>query len=469
MMKTFRYSLKAGLAAMLLSVSTPAVSLADTLADALAGAYEHSGALEQNRALLRAADEDVAVGVAGLRPILNWSANIKHTFGDSFSGISHTRTAAESYGLGLAAEWMLYDFGATRYGIEMAKETVLATRQALLSAEQAVLLAAIRGYMNVRRDGEFVGLRQNNVRVITQELRAAKDRFEVGEITRTDVALAEARLAAARSELAASEGALMRSVEEYRASVGRAPKNLSASVKLPRIPRSLEDAKAIAVRSHPDIKKIQHQISAADLLVQRTEASMKATVKLTATYGITEYFGSTVYSHGGTFGVEAGGPIYRGGALAANLRKVIAQRDAARGGLHGMRHLVAQNVGNAWSQLLAARASGEASDRQIRAAGIAFRGVREEATLGSRTTLDVLDAEQELLNAQASRISAMAAEYTAAYTLVSAMGHLTVDRLNLNVPRYDPTEYYNMVKTAPALYSKQGRKLDRVLRAIGKE
>lgn len=468
MKKSIGHSLKAGLAAAVLTLAVPGMSLADTLADALAGSYKHSGALEQNRALLRAADEDVAIGMAGLRPILNWSADVTHTYSNNFNGLFNSRTNTSDFSAGLAAELLLYDFGATRNAIEAAKETVLATRQALVSAEQSVLLAAVQAYMNVRRDSEFVALRQNNVRVITQELRAAKDRFEVGEITRTDVALAEARLASARSDLAAAEGSLMRSQEEYLASVGHRPGRLSASVSMPKLPATLEKAKAIALRSHPDIKRIQHQVSAADLIVLQAEASMKPTVKLSANYGITEYLDSSNYSRGGTVTLGASGPIYQGGAMAARLRKAAAQRDANRGNLHTARHIIGQNVGNAWSQLAVARASGEASDRQIRAARIAFRGVREEATLGSRTTLDVLDAEQELLNAQANRISAMIAEYTAAYTLLATMGHLTVDRLNLNVPRYDPTEYYNAVKNAPAFKSKQGQKLDRVLRSINK-
>lgn len=469
MTKSIRQSLLAGAVAAVLSAVVPVTAVAENLADALAGAYNHSGALEQNRALLRAADEDVASSLAALRPIINWSTNVTHSFSDTYNTVTLTRVSTESATIGLAAELLLYDNGGSLFAIDAAKETVLATRQTLIGAEQTVLLNAVRAYMGVRRDTEFVALRHNNVRLITQELRAAKDRFEVGEVTRTDVALAQARLAAARSQLAAAQGALMRSQEDYKATVGHGPRQLSASVKLPKLPNSMDAAKAVALRSHPDIKRIQHQISAADFQVLRAETFMKPTLKLSGTYGITEYFDSTAYSHGGTISLEASGPIYQGGALSATLRRTMAQRDATRAGLHSARHSISQNVGAAWATLSVARASGQATDQQIRAARIAFRGVREEATLGARTTLDVLDAEQELLDAQANRISALADEYIAAYTLLATMGHLTVDHLNLKVARYDPAAYYNMVKDAPALRSKQGQKLDRVLRAIGKD
>ena len=147
----------------------------------------------------------------------------------------------------------------------------------------------------------------------------------------------------------------------------------------------------------------------------------------------------------------------------------MAQRDAARGGLHATRHNIRQGVGIAWAQVLSARAQTSASQEQIKAAEVAFEGVREEASLGSRTTLDVLNAEQELLNAKANAVSAQSAEYTATYSLLASMGLLTVDHLNLRVQRYDPEAYYNLVKDAPVSRSKQGAQLDKVLKTLGKE
>ena len=171
----------------------------------------------------------------------------------------------------------------------------------------------------------------------------------------------------------------------------------------------------------------------------------------------------------GQIGLSVGGPIYAGGQIASVMRQLIARRDAARSGLYLTMSGVEQQVGNAYASLQIARASRDASDRQISAARVAFEGVREEATLGSRTTLEVLNAEQELLDAQASRISSQADEVIASYAVLAAMGLLTAEHLRLPVQQYDPTAYYNLVKDSPPLLSEQGRALDRVLRAIGEE
>jgi outer membrane protein len=182
---------------------------AETLRSALSSAYNNSGLLDQNRALLRAADEDVAQAMAALRPIVGWSASMSRTL--RTTGLENgtiTRSAQTVTSLGVLAELTLFDGGSRKYAIEAAKEKVLAVRQNLVSIEQDVLLQAVQAYMDVRREAETVTLRRNNVRVIKEELRAAQDRFDVGEVTKTDVALAEARLAASTAQLAAAEGGL---------------------------------------------------------------------------------------------------------------------------------------------------------------------------------------------------------------------------------------------------------------------
>lgn len=173
-----------------MAATAPVATSAETLADTLATAYRNSGLLEQNRALLRAADEDVAVTVSRLRPILNWSADVTRTFGRTRGANGRVSVDSTDASIGLTAQLLLYDFGRTGLQIEAAKETVLATRETLRSIEQQVLLRAVVAFMNVRRNSEFVSLRQNNLRLLEQELRAAQDRFEVGEVTRTDVAQA---------------------------------------------------------------------------------------------------------------------------------------------------------------------------------------------------------------------------------------------------------------------------------------
>ncbi|WP_322866477.1 TolC family outer membrane protein [Aquicoccus sp. G2-2] len=444
---------------------------AETLADAMASAYQHNGLVDQNRALLRAADEDVAQAVSALKPILNWTGDVTHTFNRGYNttlgaSIESSSTAAS---LGLAASLLLYDFGTSSLRTEAAKELVLATRETLRSAEQQVILRAAIAYLEVQRNQEFVRLRQNNTRVIGVELRAARDRFDVGEVTRTDVAIAEARLAAARSALAAAQGALASAVEEYNAAVGHRPGKLAPPPRLPNPAKTVKAAKAIGLRDHPSMHEVQHQVAAAELNIAAAKAAMSPTVTLRGTYGLSETFNSRANNNGGTVGINVGGPIYQGGRLSSVVRKAMAQRDSARAGLHQARSTVAQNVGNAWAQLQVARASREASDRQVRASTVAFRGTREEATLGARTTLDVLNAEQELLDARANLISATIDQHEARYRLLAAVGWLTAERLKLNVPKYDPAAYYNMVKTAPAQMSRQGKQLDKVLRALGKQ
>lgn len=444
---------------------TAQITRADTLADAMAGAYTHSGLMQQNRALLRAADEDVAQATASLRPIIGWSTELRRTFSNPSSAATGT---SANFGLNLG--WTLIDNGSKKLKRERLKQTVLATRQSLIAVEQNVLLAAVRSFMDVRRDSEIVALRQNNLRVITRELRAAEDRFDVGEVTRTDVALAQARLAGARAELAVAQGNLMASQAAYQAAVGRKASNLVPPTRLPKLANSAQAAEAIAVRGHPDMKAAQFQVAAAEIGVKEADVSVIPSVDLGV--GVTRQnflSGGTGDSTSGSVSITASGPIYSGGAIASASRQAIAGRDAARGGLHATRHTIRQSVGFAWAQLLAAQAQSAASAQQISASQVAFDGVREEAKLGSRTTLDVLNAEQELLDARANQITAQSAEFTAAYSLLAAMGLLTVDNLNLAVEKYDPEAYYNQVQTAPAALSKRGQDLDKILRRLGKE
>ncbi len=472
MLHRVRKAVRLGAMALSVTVLSFGATRAETLSDALAAAYENSGLLQQNRALLRAADEDVAATLALLRPMINWFGEVGfgYSYGETASTTplrynSNERTAA----IGLSFELLLFDNGATKLAVDAAKETVLATRQALVSAEQVVLFDAVSAYMAVVRDTEIVLLRQNNLRVLERELQASRDRFEVGEVTRTDVALSEARLEGARAELAAARGNLMESQEFYTAAIGRPPGRLVRPESLPYTANSMEDVKAVAIRSHPQMTQVQHEISAAELNVLRAKANMSPSVKLTGQQYLEQEFGDPYYSNSSSVGLSFSGPIYQGGRLSALARKASAQRDGVRAGLHLTRNNIRRQAGTAWARLIAAGAAITSSERQVVAAQIAFDGVREEAKLGARTTLDVLTAEQDLLNAQSNVISAQATQYIAAYAVLSAMGLLTVDHLNLRVERYDPEAYYNLVKDAPALRSERGQQLDKVLKAIGKE
>jgi len=435
---------------------------AETLTDAFISAYKNSNLLEQQRALLRAADEDVITARATLLPVIRFiaSGNYQNTVNPSVPNFDHWTATAT-----LSATLTVYDNGATRFATDAAKETVLGLRGALLQVEQQILSNTVSAYMEMIRSSQSVSLGQNNVRLITQELRAARDRFEVGEVTRTDVAIAEARLAAARGNLAAAMGDLEISRENYKAVVGRYPGNLRWPSAPPRTARTEDAAKAVAVRNHPSIEEAQRNVNAAEANILRARAVMKPNVGTSASAVINEGFTTTFNA-----GVQLNVPIYSGGTLRSALRKTVAQRDAARAGLLQSVVVVKQNVGISWANIAVAAARTEASRRQVRASQIAYNGVREEAKFGARTTLDVLDAEQELLDARSNLISAEVDQYISVYSLLAAMGLLTSEHLELGIITYDPIEYYKYATTADPLrvISPQGLQLDRLFRRLGK-
>ncbi len=439
----------------------PLAAQAETLADALISAYRNSGLLEQQRALLRAADEDVAVAVAGLRPTLNYALNAVQSDTQPFPGENTSVSAT------LSAQLMLFDFGRTRKAAELARENVLATRDLLVGAEQNVLLRAVAAYLNVRSAAEAAQLQASNVRLIAEELRAARDRFEVGEITQTDVALAEARLAGARAREAAATGQLRVAREEYKAVTGHYPGTLSPPPP-PRVTiNSVAEARALALENHPDMRAAQRNVTIAEMNVEMALLAMKPTLSATTS-------ATSTYIPGGTdtsttqVGVSLAGTIYQGGRLSALYRKAQAQADAARAGLHVTSAAIEKGVSNAWANLAVAAASIDASQRQVRAATVALRGTREEQTLGTRTMLDVLNTEQDLLDARNAAIQAQADQFLASYQLLAAMGLLTAEHLKLGIATYDPEAYYNAVRNAPVTrVSPQGERLDAVINALG--
>ncbi|MCB2128210.1 MAG: TolC family outer membrane protein [Rhodobacteraceae bacterium] len=442
----------AGFTVAMVAATLPA--RAETLADALTSAYKTSHLIDQNRAVLRAADEDVASAVARLRPVLQWVAQSSIYDIPSGSGLSAS--------LALQGQVTILDFGRGKIGIDIAKESVMATREALIGIEQQVLFSAVRAYFSVSSATENVALNRNSVRVLDETLRATKDQFDVGEVTRTDVAQAEARVASARAGLASAEGQLAAAREEYRAATGHYPGVLAPAPRAPALPGSMAEATAIANRSHPAIRQAQHQALAADFGI-----ALAAAQRMPELNGNLQLKSDSQTGGSSAIGFELSQTIFSGGAMSAAHRKAIAQRDAARSALHQATVIVTQGVGTSWSEIEVARAQISATDRQIEAARIAYDGVREEAKLGARTTLDVLNAEQDLLNAQADRISTDAGLQVAFYSLLASMGLLTVEHLNLGLPVYDPSAYYNAVENAPVT-SVQGKSLDRVLKAIGR-
>ncbi|WP_246087796.1 TolC family outer membrane protein [Paracoccus marinus] len=461
------------LALVLALTTAPALpASAESLADVLVAAYRHSALLEQNRAVVRAADEDVAQAMSALRPVVQWAASHGFRQIDGEESVSQT--------MQLVAQMTLFDFGRSQLAIDIAKENVLATRESLLAIEQDVLLDAVDSYLRVRNAQQQISLQQNSVNLLGQELQAARDRFEVGEITTTDVSLAEAQLAATRANLAAAEGSLEIAIEAFTASVGRAPIDLDPPPALPKRPESLQAAQAVGRRTNPAILQAQRATAGAELGVAAAAAERRPTITGNAGLSTTRAPEATRNviglpdggSRQGTTstlsaGVELNQTLYSGGRLPSIHRQAMARRDSARAALLDAARQVDLSVGTAWANIDVARAQISATDEQISAAQQAYEGVREEATLGARTTLDVLDAEQDLLQARADRITAETNLQLAHYQLLAGMGLLTVEDLNLGIPTYDPSAYYGAVRDAPYT-STQGDNLDRVLRAIGK-
>ena len=443
-----------------IALGSASAASAETLTDALIMAYRNSHLLEQNRAVLRASDEDVELSMAALRPVIAFVAQ-----GEAVNKASSSTLYNNLYGtLALTAQITLYDFGKSKFATDSAKETVLATQEALVNVEQQVLLSALTAYLDVRQNAQTVNIQQNNVNVLNQELKATQDKFDVGRVTKTDVAQAQAALAAAQASLVSARGQLQVARASYKVAVGAYPGKLDPPPREPAIPGSLEAAQSIARREHPTILQAQHTVAAAEYTVKSANAAVSPSI----TGGV-----QAGYDNKGNDAASATltltQPIYQGGQLSATYRQAAANRDSARAQQLQSVITVIQDVGNSWSQLQVARSSITSNQEQVRAAQVAFDGVREEAKFGSRTMLDVLTAEQTLLNARVSLLTAQTDQYLALYMLLSSMGLLTVDHLKLGVPQYDAAAYYNAVKNGPSSgLSPQGRALDRIMKSLGK-
>ena len=451
------FALAAGLA-------IPAVG--QTLPEALAVSYRNSSVLESSRALLRVSDETVSQAVAVLRPAINLVATSQGRVVDSASAQSGDSLTGT---LRLTMDLLLSDGGSQRLAIKAAEEGVLAARQTLVETEQNVILGAVRAYYDVLRYDRLLTLERNNHRLISTELDAARNRFQLGAITRTDVSAVEAQLASARSTVALREGELSIARETYRLQVGEYPGALEFSPLIVELPPSLEEATEIARRNHPSIIRAQHTAAAADLNVKRSETVLNPRISLGGSVALDRDLerwsgsGSTTSS----ISLTANMPLYRGGANMALLRQGLAVSQQARFDLLQAVRSAEQRVASAWARFEIAAASITARREQVESAQIAYNGMREEAALGLRSTLDVLDTEQRLLGARTDLITAETNRDVAAYSLIASMGRLTAAELGLEVNLYDPQVNYERVKTAPVA-SERRMLLDKVLKRSGR-
>ncbi|HUZ12299.1 MAG TPA: TolC family outer membrane protein [Caulobacteraceae bacterium] len=443
-MPDFRHAALAA-ASCSLALGLGAGAAAATLADAVTLAYETNPTLQAARANQRAIDEEYPQAMAGLGPTVGLGATVTHaenqvsTFGQQ--GTFNTSQA------GLQITQPLYTGGRVASAVDAATADILAGREALRQTEIQVLESVVQAYVNVRQGQEQLAIAQDNVNVLRHQLDETNARFQVGEVTRTDVAQSQARLALGRAQLASVQSSLAISRSAYDEVVGENPDDLAPEPPLAALlPASVDAAFDAAERNSPQLLQANYAEEAAAARLAQAKAQRRPTISVQ---------GSVGYSGGVTpFGISAGNPfadytralqvqataqipLFAGGLTFSEIRQAAERDNVARIGIETARRQVLQAVSQAWNQLLGARASLAADEEQVRADTIAYEGTRQEEQVGLRTTLDVLNAEQELENSELSLVGARHDEYVAAAAVLAAMGSLDARNLIPTAPRYD--------------------------------
>lgn len=419
---------------------------AQSLEESLALAYNSNPTLQAERARLRATDEGRVQARAGYLPQVSASASISSQHSESqgtfFIGGNPVASGSVSdstpKNYSLTANQSIYRGGYNGGAVDQATALIYAGRESLRAVEQTVLLDAITAFMDVRRDSGVVNIRRSNADVLAQHLQAARDRFEVGEITRTDVAQAEARLSGAQAELAAAQAQLAVSRAAYERVTGQPPATLQDPPALPDLPDALADAAETAYRFSPQLAAAQYSEDAASHSIRMARSSLRPQVTLSASATgarDSSYAGDRRDSTAIVGQVSV--PLFTGGLNRSRVRAAIAQEEQARQQVLLARRQVTEGVTNTWSAYTTSLAVIESSTQAVRANEIALDGVEQEAYVGLRTTLDVLDAEQELLSSRLTLVTAERDSYVAGYRLLQAMGLLSAERMGLNVDVYD--------------------------------
>ena len=424
---------------------------ADTLKDAMAAAYASNPQLLAQRAALRAVDEGVARARSGYLP--NLDGTYTYSNGERTESGAAEGEAFASESFGLTANYNLFRGFQDKNNITQAKSSVKAGRAQLQSVEQQILLGAVTAYMNVVRDTATVDLRQNNIQVLERQLQASQDRFRVGEVTRTDVAQSEARLENAKSALLTADAALATSRAQYGRVVGQTPGTLDTPEMKPELPTDLDTAIELAMELSPGVLAARHNEEAAASGVRSAKGALLPTVGIQGSWSdntqsrFEPAANATLStsSQSKSIGVQVSVPLYGGGARYSDIRRAKQLRSQRRLDIHQAERVAQENVFVAWDNYRAAVGQITSSQASVRANEIALEGVKQEAYVGSRTTLEVLNAEQELLNARVSLVRARRDEMVAAYNLVSATGKLTARDIGLGVSVYNEEKYYDKV------------------------
>jgi outer membrane protein len=433
-----------------------------TMEGALIQAYQNNPQLNAQRSATRASDENVPTALAGYRPRVSGTASLTDQYLDT---LSKSTTAAgtpvytQSKGAiavstaGVTATQTLLNGFQTANRTRQAEGLVFASRETLRTTEQTVLLNAATAYMNLLQTAALLELQRSNVNVLEVTLRQTRDRFTAGEVTRTDVAQAESSLAAGRSQLSLAESNYVTAQAQYQQVIGvPAPTRQAPATPVDRLsPRTLDGAIARGRTEHPAITTAMYNVDAAVSQVKIAEGALAPT--LSAVGSVQKSFGSTqslaiIESLSASVAAQLTVPIYQGGAEYSAIRQSKETLGQRRLDLDTARDQVQSTVTQAWGQLEAAKAQINATQAQVTAAEVALNGVREEARVGQRTTLDVLNAQQALVNARSALVTAQRDRVVASYTVLAAVGSLSPQILGLNIPVYDPVPHYQQVRDA---------------------
>ena len=447
----------AAAAVLLLAYMGPMPALADTIEAALVRAYQNNPQLNSQRAQVRFTDENVPQALSGYRPkvSITGSAGYQYTDTNSTQGGSPTAIVrTEIHGanpprsVGATVTQTLFNGQQTANKTRAAESQVSGAREALRVLDQTVLLSAATIYMDFLRDSAIVEVQQSNVRVLEQTLKQTKDRFNVGEVTRTDVAQSEAQLAAGKTQLLTADANLVTTRSNFRRIIGNEPAGLAPGSPVDRfLPATLPSAVELGLIENPNVTAAMFGVDVNYLQVKVNEGALLPTVSFQAAVQQSYESTMTLYrSFGASATANVTVPIYQGGAEYSLIRQSKETLAQQRLFLEQTRDATRANVVTAWGQLVAGKAQVTSAQSQVTASEIALNGVREEAKAGQRTTLDVLNAQQALVNARVALVTAQHDRVVASYAVLNAIGRLSPQVLNLATETYDPSVHYHQVR-----------------------
>jgi outer membrane protein len=434
-------------AALLCCVSHEALH-AETLAGALARAYGGNPTLNAQRATVRATDETVPQALGGYRPRLSASGDVGAQSDRTRTPAGRTEADYLPRGVSLSLNQTIWSGNRVPNSVSQAESSVFAARETLRNTELTVLLNGVSAYMNVMRDSAILGVRRSNVEVLEEQLRQVRDRFNVGEVTRTDVAQTEAVLAQGRSDAAVAESTLKSSLATYRQQIGVDAKQLAPAKPIDNLmPKSLDAAIRLGLVEHPAINAAMHGVDVALLNVKVIEGELYPTVSAVGTLQRRwDLQGPDINRSSASIVAQVTIPIYEGGVVYARARQAKEQLGQQRINVDIVRDQVRQAVSAGWGNYEATKLQVLAAQAQVQAAEIALAGVREEAKVGQRTTLDVLNAQQSVATGRVALVTAQRERVVATYALLAATGRLSAATLGLRTQRYDARAHFNKVR-----------------------